>query len=82
MPTSIDDAGMDIRDLIRHYRYLRTAAKETGVSRATLYAWQKHGIPMAAQIQIEMQTDGVLRADIAHSPSTEPTPRKRRSRAT
>ena len=62
---------MDIRDMIRHYRFLRTAAKETGVSRATLYAWQRTGIPMAAQIQIEMQTDGALRADIAHAPQAE-----------
>lgn len=57
--------------MIRHYRFLRTAAKETGVSRATLYAWQRNGIPMAAQMQIEMQTGGELKADIAHAPQSE-----------
>lgn len=63
---------MDIRDLIRHYRFLRTAAREIGVSRATLYNWQRNGIPCAYQIQIEAQTDGALRADPACVVATAP----------
>ena len=66
-----DHAGMNIRDLIRHYRYLRTAARELGVARTTLYNWGRRGIPYSYQLQIEEQTLGELRADLADAPEQE-----------
>lgn len=53
---------MDINDLISHFRYLSVAAKTLRVSRATLYNWAETGIPYGAQLQIEHETGGKLKA--------------------
>ena len=63
MSSVLEYTDMNIRDLIRHYRFLARAAREIGVSRGTLYNWQKHGIPCVHQIRIELKTNGDLKAD-------------------
>lgn len=43
---------MTVDDLIRHYRYVSHAAKNIGVCRATIYNWQRDGIPQERAKQI------------------------------
>ena len=63
---------MDIHDVIKHYKTLRDASKRLKVARATIYNWATDGgIPLAMQMQIEHDTKGKLKADIADSPRRE-----------
>jgi hypothetical protein len=67
--------GMDIHDVIKHYKTLRDASKRLKVARATIYNWATDGgIPLAMQMQIEHDTKGKLVASMDHAPRREREP--------
>lgn len=54
---------MNIKQLKYHFDGMSKAAEAIGVSRMTLYVWQKRGIPEEQQIRIQRLTNGELKAD-------------------
>lgn len=54
---------MTFDDLCAHYGNANKAAAELGMHRQRVYRW-KDGIPMEAQIDIEVATGGKLKADL------------------
>lgn len=49
--------------LISHYGNGAEAARALGVSRQAVNNWRVHGIPLGVQYQIELATNGRLKAD-------------------
>ena len=54
---------MTIEETIKHFGSVTGLANAIGVTRQTVYLWQKKGkIPFARQAQIELETKGKLKA--------------------
>jgi len=54
---------MTIEETIKHFGSVTALASAIGVTRQTIYLWQKKGaIPFARQAQIELETNGKLKA--------------------
>lgn len=53
---------MDFNDLKAYFGPIPDIVKGIGVTRATVYNWKAKGIPLEAQVKIEEQTSGKLRA--------------------
>ena len=58
---SID--GMTYDQLITHYRSAAKVARAFGITTASVAGWRKRGVPPVRQFQIELETEGALRAD-------------------
>jgi len=57
------EEAMTIEETIKHFGSITALASALGVSRQTIYLWQKKGsIPFARQAQIELETNGKLKA--------------------
>jgi len=54
---------MTLDDLIKHYGSQAEAARELGMHRQRVSRWAE-GIPIEAQIEIEVATKGQLKADL------------------
>lgn len=58
-------AGMDYKQIIGHWGGVEAARQALGVrSRQTIYNWKEKGVPLEQQIQAEVKSGGVLKADI------------------
>jgi transcriptional regulator with XRE-family HTH domain len=69
-------------DLLIHYRTQAEAADELGMSKQTVSHWLKTGsIPLKSQIQIEVKTDGKLKADLSEHERAVIGNRRRRPEA-
>lgn len=53
---------MTFVDLLIHYGRGSSVAKALGVSRNAVSLWKKRGIPYSRQCQIQIHTNGKLRA--------------------
>jgi len=56
---------MNMNDVRKHYGSQRKAAQRLGLSEQVVSAWNRIGIPLGRQYQIEVETQGILRADQA-----------------
>lgn len=55
---------MTYDEVVLHYETPARGARKLGYSKQLLNLWRKRGIPIAAQIQIEVTSRGALLADI------------------
>lgn len=56
---------MNMNDLRRFYGSQKAAAAAIGASEKVVSAWNRNGIPVGRQYQIQVLTGGQLRADAA-----------------
>lgn len=56
--------GMTFNQIITHWGGVDAARKALGLSRQTLYNWRDKGIPLEAQVNVEVVTEGKLKADL------------------
>lgn len=54
---------MTYSDLVQHYGTAAACARRLGLHRQAVHRWQKSGIPIGRQYQIQVDTDGALMAD-------------------
>jgi hypothetical protein len=59
---------MNMNDLRRHYGNQKKAAAALKTSEQVVSAWNKNGIPIGRQYEIQVLTGGQLRADTARHP--------------
>lgn len=55
---------MTYEQVLKHFGSQAAAARALGVSQPSVWGWQKAGIPIERQIDIEIKTEGKLRADL------------------
>lgn len=55
---------MTHEQLMAFYSTQSAAALALGVTQSTISYWAKHGIPLEAQVAAEVDSKGVLRADL------------------
>lgn len=55
---------MTFNQIITHWGGVDAARKALGLSRQTLYNWRDKGIPLEAQVNVEVVTEGKLKADL------------------
>jgi|DEB0MinimDraft_10_1074344.scaffolds.fasta_scaffold134013_1 hypothetical protein len=58
---------MTYKQLIRHYGTQVNAAKAIGVTKGAVCQWQHTGVPILRQYQVELLTNGKLKADKARA---------------
>lgn len=67
----MDNRGMDFNQIVSHWGGVDAARKALGLkSRQTLYNWRDKGIPLDAQINVEVASQGKLRAALPKSVRT------------
>lgn len=54
---------MNVQEARVRYGGIAALSRCLGISRTTIYAWVETGIPAEFQALIELQTNGVLKAD-------------------
>lgn len=54
---------MDLDQVIAHFGTQEKAAAALDMTQGSISAWRKSGIPVPRQFQIEVLTDGALKAD-------------------
>ena len=54
---------MNYSDLISHFGTQSKAARALGIKPPSVHEWQENGIPETRQYQIEVLTNGALKAD-------------------
>lgn len=54
---------MDLDQVVAHFGTQEKAAAALGMTQGSVSAWRKAGIPVPRQFQIEVLTNGALRAD-------------------
>lgn len=55
---------MTFNQIITHWGGVEAARKALGLSRQTLYNWRDKGVPLAAQVNVEVLSAGKLRANL------------------
>lgn len=63
---------MDMKQLKEHFGTQAAAAKALGITFRAVSAWNRSGIPMGRQYQIQLVTGGILQADMAQEMSQKP----------
>ncbi len=58
---------MNMNDLRRHYGTQKKAAEALKTSAQVVSAWNKNGIPIGRQYEIQVITGGALRASVVQS---------------
>lgn len=53
---------MTRKDIIEHFGSQAEAARRLGVSPQTIFEWESVGVPEGRQYQVELATNGALRA--------------------
>lgn len=59
---------MDMNDLRKHFGTQAAAAAAIGKSKQVVSAWNRNGIPLGRQYEIQVLTGGRLRADGPNKP--------------
>lgn len=54
---------MKLDDVLSHFGGAQETAKALGLSHQAIYAWRRTGVPCGRQYQLELLTDGALRAE-------------------
>lgn len=54
---------MNYQQLVEHFKTPSEAARVLNMDRRAIWQWQRRGIPEARQYQIEVLTNGALKAD-------------------
>lgn len=62
----IEFLTMTYDQIIKHFGSQAAAARSLGVSQPSVWGW-KDGIPIERQIDIEIKTEGKLKADLPNS---------------
>ncbi len=53
---------MTYREILRHFGSQAEIARQAGVTVAAVKRWQQQGIPLPRQYQLQVLTDGKLKA--------------------
>lgn len=55
---------MNYKDLMKHYQTPAAAGKAIGYDRQRIHPYKDSNIPLAVQVEFEIESEGALKADI------------------